>query len=157
LLLLGCTEDTDLPTQPVPFVQRPLGVDPSEGPDLTSEQVALIPDLRDVPRRVKLGNDLRYVVELHNETDEGISLDPCPAFYQAWGESSVAYFGPGFLNCKAAPDVVPAGEAVPFEMVLELPDNFDGQDSFTGTIVWYLGHSGSSSEAAFSKPITVSK
>ena len=101
---------------------------------------------------------LRYVVELRNESDEDIPLDPCPAFYQAWGESGTGYFGPGYLNCEDAPSVVPVDGAVRFRMVLELPnDNIDGSHTFTGTIVWYLGGPGDKTEAVFSRNVTVSR
>ncbi len=152
----GCADESEVAT--VPFIKRPLHVDSSDAPDPTPEQAALRPALVDVPRRVELGNDLRYVVELRNERGDDVSLDPCPAFYQAWGESGTAYFGPGFLNCEDAPSVVPAGGAIRFRMVLELPDDdIDGQDSFTGTIVWNLGGSGSNTEQVYSEMVTVSK
>lgn len=139
LVFAGCTDDSDVTTQTVPFGERPLSVDSSNAPEPTPEQKVLTPTLRNVPGRVRLGNDLRYVVELLNETEDDIPLDQCPAFYQAWGESGTAYFGPGFLNCEDAPSVVPAGGAVRFRMVLELPeDNIEGQDFFAGTLsgIW---------------------
>jgi hypothetical protein len=158
LCLVGCANDGETATGIVPFVERPLKVDPSHAPDPTPEQASLRPVLLDVPHRVKLGNDLRYVVELRNESDKDVSLDPCPAFYQAWGESATAYFGPGFLNCEDAPSVVPAEGAVRFRMVLELPDDdIEGSHSFTGTIVWYLGGPGDNTEAVFSRNVTVSR
>jgi hypothetical protein len=161
LLCLGaCTGDGKVATEIVPFDERPLNVDTSEAPDPTPEQATLKPVLLDVPRRVKLGNDLRYVVELRNQSDDDISLDPCPAFYQAWGESGTGYFGPGYLNCEDAPSVVPADGAVRFRMVLELPDeNIDGpgSHSFTGTIIWHLGADGTNTESVFSKNVTVSR
>jgi hypothetical protein len=160
LCLLGCTGDGKVATEIVPFVERPLDVESSQAPDPTPEQATLKPALMDVPRNVKLGNDLRYVVELRNESNEDISLNPCPAFYQAWGESGTAYFGPGYLNCEDAPSIVPADGAVRFRMVLQLPDadiDGPGSHSFTGTIVWYLGGSGNNTEAAFSKNVTVSR
>jgi hypothetical protein len=156
LCLVGCTDDGTSATEVVPFVERPLNVDSSHAPDTTPGQAALKPVLMDVPRKVKLGNDLRYVVELRNESDEDVSLDPCPAFYQAWGESGTGYFGPGYLNCEDAPSVVPAHGAVRFGMVLDLPnDNIDGSPALTGTIVWYLGGPGDNTEAVFSKNVTV--
>ena len=156
LCLVGCTDDGKAGAAIVPFVERPLNVDSSHAPDPTPEQATLKPALLDVPRKVKLGNDLRYVVELRNESDDEVSLDPCPAFYQAWGESGTGYFGPGFLNCEGAPSVVPAEGAVRFRMVLELPDDdIDGSHTFTGTIVWYLGGPGDNTEAVFSKNVTV--
>jgi hypothetical protein len=159
LFLIGCTGDGEEVTETVPFVERPLGVDSSDAPEPTPEQAALKPVLLDVPRKVKLGNDLRYVVELRNESDDDVSLAPCPAFYQAWGESATAYFGPGYLNCEGAPSVVPASGAVRFRMVLELPDDVGGpgSHSFTGTIIWYLGGSGHNTEPVFSKNVTVSR
>jgi hypothetical protein len=156
LCLVGCTGDGATATEVVPFVERPLNIDPSHAPDTTPEQAALKPVLIDVPRQVKPGNDLRYVVELRNESDNDVSLDPCPAFYQAWGESGTAYFGRGFLNCADAPSVVPADGAVRFGMVLDLPnDNIDGSLAVTGTLVWYLGGPGDNTEAVFSKNVTV--
>ena len=160
LCLVGCTDDGTAASEVVPFVERPLNVDSSHAPDTTPGQAALKPVLMDVPRKVKLGNDLRYVVELRNKSENDVSLNPCPAFYQAWGESGTAYFGPGFLNCEDAPSVVPAEGAVRFRMVLELPDdNIDGpgSHSFTGTIIWYLGGSGNNTEPVFSKNVTVSR
>jgi hypothetical protein len=156
LCLVGCTDDGTEATEVVPFVERPLNVDSSHAPDTTPGQAALKPVLMDVPRKVKLGNDLRYVVELRNESENDVSLNPCPAFYQAWGESGTAYFGRGFLNCEDAPSVVPADGAVRFGMVLDLPnDNIDGSPALTGTIVWYLGGPGDNTEAVFSKNVTV--
>jgi hypothetical protein len=156
LCLVGCTDDGTAATEVVPFVERPLNVDSSHAPDTTPGQAALKPVLMDVPRKVKLGNDLRYVVELRNESENDVSLKPCPAFYQAWGESGTAYFGRGFLNCEDAPSVVPADGAVRFGMVLDLPnDNIDGSPALTGTIVWYLGGPGDNTEAVFSKNVTV--
>jgi hypothetical protein len=158
LCLVGCTDDGKVSTGVVPFVERPLTVDSSHAPDPTPEQATLKPALLDVPRKVKLGNDLRYVVELRNESDDDVSLDPCPAFYQAWGESATAYFGPGYLNCEDAPSVVPADGAVRFRMVLELPDeSIGGSHTFTGTIIWYLGGSGHNTEPVFSKNVTVTR
>jgi hypothetical protein len=158
LLCLGaCTGDTSPSTNGVvPFAAHPLD-DPERPPDLTQDQAALIPRLFEVPRRVRLGDDLRYVVELRNQTDEDISLDPCPAFYQAWGESAIGYFGSGLLNCADAPPAVPARAGVRFEMKLDLPNDFDGQNFFAGTIVWYLGGSGADSEAVHSRTVVVSK
>jgi hypothetical protein len=156
LCLVGCADDGTAATEVVPFVERPLNVDPSHAPDTTPEQAALKPVLMDVPRKVKQGNDLRYFVELRNESDNDVSLDPCPAFYQAWGYSGTAYFGRGFLNCENAPSVVPADGAVRFGMVLDLPnDNIDGSPAITGTLVWYLGGPGDNTEAVFWKNVTV--
>jgi hypothetical protein len=156
LCLVGCTDHGTAATEVVPFVERTLNVDPSRAPDTTPEQAGLEPVLTDVPRKVKPGNDLHYVVELRNESDNDVSLDPCPAFYQAWGESGTAYFRRGFLNCEDAPAVVPAGGAVRFGMALDLPnDNIDGSLGFTGTLVWYLGGPMDNTEAVFSRNVTV--
>ena len=151
----GCTSSTESIGGTVPFVRHPLGVDVSDAPDPTPEQAQLKPVLKDVPSTIKPGRDLRYVVELRNPTDDDVSLDPCPAFYQAYGESGTAYFGPGFLNCEDAPLAVPAGGAVRFEMILELPKRFDGRTYFAGSLIWYLGTSGQSTEAVFSDTIVV--
>jgi hypothetical protein len=156
LCLVGCTDNGTAATEFVPFVERTLNVDPSRAPGTTPEQAALEPVLMDVPRKVKPGNDLRYVVELRNESDNDVSLDPCPAFYQAWGESGTAYFRRGFLNCEDAPSVVPADGAVRFGMALDLPnDNIDGSLGFTGTLVWYLGGPMDNTAAVFWKNVTV--
>ncbi len=147
LSLAACTDDTDS-TDTVPFVERPLRVDTSDAPKPTPEQAQLTPVLRNLPRRIKPGDDLRYVVELRNPTEDDVSLDPCPVFYQAYGESGTAYFGPGFLNCEDAPPAVPAGGSIRFEMVLPLPNK-----PVSGSLIWYLGGSGAGTEPVFSDTI----
>jgi hypothetical protein len=103
---------------------------------------------------------LRYIVELRNESDEDVSLDPCPSFFQVWGEDSLPVFGPGFLNCEEAPPVVPSNGTLRFWMEIPMPNDFDGQDFYAGTIYWRLsGVSGGfgSDTSAFSRYVVVSK
>lgn len=138
-------------TEVVPYEQRPLrepDPDQDDWPPLSAEQQALEPIFHDVPTAVKLGDDIRYVVELRNNSDEEASLDPCPAFFSSWGESATAYFEFGYLNCDDAPAAIPAQSSVRFEMVLPLPPDLDGLKMFTGTLGWRLeGSNGSSAHA----------
>ena len=132
----------------VPFEEHSEGsLDNADIPPATPEQQRLVPRAKDFPKSLTMGETLRYVVELHNPTEEPISLDPCPGYYQAWGESGTAVFGPGVLNCDEGPDEIGPGETVAFEMELDIPTSIDGADCFSGSVFWYLGSSGKSSES----------
>lgn len=121
----------------VPYERLPL---PSRDGDelygpLTEEQLDLIPYYEDLPERVAVGDDIHYVIELYNPTEDDISLDPCPSYFSSFGESATAYFDEGYLNCDAAPPVVPSKGSVRFEMILHLPHDVG---RFTGGISWRL-------------------
>lgn len=124
------------PPEIVPYEANPIPDDaPAGEPSVTEAQVRLEPELLEVPSKLELGDTLRYVVELRNDTDDPISLDPCPAYYQAWGESSVGVSRTSRLNCAEGPDTIGPGESQKFAMELPLVDT----EPTEGAIVWYLG------------------
>lgn len=136
----ACTETPDV----VPYEALELPEDASdEEQSVTREQLNLVPDFLELPDEVALGDTLRYVVELENTSDQVVSLDPCPVYYQAWGESSVSVSRMSYLNCEDAPGDVAPGESVKFEMQLPLTD----VDPIVGSIVWYLGGPGGETRA----------
>ncbi len=142
----------------VPYERRPLPdpeADFDEWPSIAPEQEILRATFVRVPKAVRLGEDLRYVIALHNASDEDVSLNPCPAYYSAWGESATAYFAFGYLNCPDAPPEIPADGTVRFEMVLDMPHDLDGLDRFPGTIIWRLQGSDGETESAFSDTVVV--
>lgn len=73
----------------------------------------------ELPSRVPL-DVFSFVARLHNPTNEAVSLRPCPdyAFSVRWEEAGrdVTPSGVGRLNCENAPEAVPAGSTVAFEM-----------------------------------------
>ena len=108
-----------------------------EDATLTREQVRLRSRILEVPDEVVLGDTLRYVVELANGSDAPVSLEPCPVYYQAYGESGFALSRTSHLNCDDAPPEIASGAALKFEMELPIEDREAvGVD---GSIVWYLG------------------
>ena len=119
----------------VPYEE--LALPEEEDGSVTPQQVKLRPRLLEVPDHVEAGDTLRYVVELSNDSGAPVPLDPCPAYYQAWGESSVAIARTSYLNCDdALPEIAPGG-ALRFEM--ELPIRGRHVPGVVGSIVWYLG------------------
>lgn len=141
----------------VPFKERAISTEREPERESTPEQELLEPRLLRVPKRVELGGVLRYIVELRNESDEEVSLDPCPSFSQSWG---LAIFHPGFLNCEDASPAVPPSGTLRFWMEIPIPNDFEGQDFYAGTIYWRLsGVSGGfgSDNAVFSRMVVVSK
>lgn len=137
---LSACESSD-PTGTVPYVSQPVPEDANPDELVTEAQSSLVADLFDVPREVELGGTLRYGVSLENTGDSDVALEPCPAFYQAWGESGTAVSETSFLNCEEAPDAIAPGETARFEMELVLDDV---ETDFKGSVVWYLGHPDSS-------------
>ena len=132
----------------VPFKEPSEGsLDEADIPPATSEQQSLVPKAKNLPKNLTMGETLSYIVELHNPTKDAISLDPCPGYYQAWGESGTAVFAPGVLNCEDAPGEIGPGETVSFEMEIDIAESIDGADCFSGSVFWYLGSSGESSES----------
>lgn len=155
--IAGC--DTRTPTaQPeiVPYERRPiLQANPDDWPPLAPEQETLRVTFEQVPKKLPAGDDLRYVVALRNESDDDISLDPCPAYYSAWGESLPVAEANEFLNCSEAPPAIPAQATVRFEMIMDLPDDLTRE---SGTIIWRLKGAGDAeSEPAFSPMIELRK
>ncbi|HEX2296343.1 MAG TPA: hypothetical protein VHN37_13670 [Actinomycetota bacterium] len=141
LFSLGACGPTPDPRDVVPYAELPVPEDASdEELAMTSDQLALEIGFADVPQEVTLGSDIRYVVELRNVSDETVSLEPCPVYYQAWGESGFAVSRTSYLNCDEAPPDIPPGERLRFEMRLPVEDREAVQ--VEGGLVWYLGHPG---------------
>ena len=125
----------------VPYEELLVPEDLDEDDVVTDEQLTLEIDFLEVPRKLTLGSDLRYVVELRNEGDDAVELNPCPVYYQAWGESGFAVSRTSYLNCGDAPPLILPGDRLRFEMKLPMTD--PEAVSVVGSIVWYLGSPGS--------------
>lgn len=104
---------------------------------LTEQQQRLRIDMVEVPERVVFGEDLRYVVELTNDSDVPVFMEPCPVYYQAFGESGFAISRTSYLNCDDAPPEIPPGDAVRFEMKLPVDD--PEALHVDSSLIWYLG------------------
>ncbi|HEX2058064.1 MAG TPA: hypothetical protein VHI71_06815 [Actinomycetota bacterium] len=129
----------------IPYAELPVPEDASdEELIVTRDQVALVMSFLDVPAKVTLGSDIRYVVELRNVSDETVSLEPCPVYYQAWGESGFSVSRTSYLNCRDAPAEIVPGNRVRFEMRLPVDD--EEAVHVDGGLVWYLGHPGAEGE-----------
>lgn len=126
---------------PVVYEHLPVEEEALEEALLTEPQADLVVDFAHVPERFTRGEGLRYVVLLRNTGVEPVSLTPCPAYYQAWGESGTAVSRTSYLNCDDAPGAVAPGAAVRFEMELPVGTQ-DVAAGFEGILVWYLGHPG---------------
>jgi hypothetical protein len=89
--------------------------------------------LAEVPRLASTGDTVRYLVLMTNSTQRPIAFDPCPIFSQ-----SISIGTPhqvfGRLNCENAPDLVPPGGMVVFEMKIKI----EGTVSGAGEIGWYM-------------------
>ena len=73
----------------------------------------------DVPKTVR-GHEIPFIVRLQNGGDEAVSLDPCPVYRTAWGESGLSLDAVSYLNCDGAPDQIPPGGTVRFDMTIPL-------------------------------------
>ncbi|HYP22012.1 MAG TPA: hypothetical protein VEV43_00395 [Actinomycetota bacterium] len=134
-LLSGCE-----PAVPAVVPYEPLELPEDvvrEDTALTEQQVKLRSDIVEVPDELVLGETLRYVVELTNESGTPVFLDPCPVYYQAWGESGFSVSRLSYLNCDDAPPEIAPGASLRFAM--ELPIEDPEAVHVDGSIVWYLG------------------
>jgi hypothetical protein len=131
----------------VPFAYRPVGEASISAPDPSGQRSLQDPDppplrglrvrVMQVPSEVPVGGRLRYLVELRNSTRRAIELDPCPAYYSAFGESSTSTFLESYLNCGGGLSTVPARGSLRFAMEIEIPDEvFRPGDR--GTVYWRL-------------------
>jgi hypothetical protein len=137
----------------VPFAYQPVREADYETSAPGAEPALRVPDrpplrglrvrVMQVPKEVRLGERLEYVVELQNQTGKDIKLDPCPAYYSAFGEGSTSTSLESYLNCKDGPPAVPARGSVRFAMEIEVPsDVFMPGDA--GSVYWRLPAAGSS-------------
>jgi hypothetical protein len=138
-LLSACDSTSGSDVIPYAFIPVPEDT-PEEELRVSKEQAALEVEFPDFPEKVTLGSDIRYVVEVRNASDETVSLEPCPVYYQAWGESGFSVDRTSYLNCDEAPDEIPPGGRLRFEMRLPVDD--EEAVHVAGGIVWYLGHPG---------------
>ncbi len=87
---------------------------------------------------VRLGQPLRYSVELRNPTDDPVSLEPCPEVIEVLSvvpqkvAVSTGYRVP--LNCNAAPRTIPPRGGVTFRMELATGGLVTG----AGSVTWQL-------------------
>lgn len=138
LLAVGACDAAPDPRAVVPYEEVPVPEDASdEDLAVTGDQLALEMQFLDVPRRVTLGSELRYVVELRNTGEDPVPLEPCPPYYQAWGESGFSVSRTSYLNCDEAPPDIPPGGRLRFEMRLPIEER--EAVHVVGSIVWYLG------------------
>lgn len=103
-------------------------------PDRQNLRVSL-----ELPDNLDTRGPLGYLVRLANPTDSPISLQPCPAYQVVYGVENVQgamgqVSAVGRLNCDAAPDVVPAGEEIAFEM-MQQPFSGGPEGSISGVSV----------------------
>jgi hypothetical protein len=100
--------------------------------------LSLTAELVDVPSTVRMGQELRFGVRLHNPTDGPIALTDrnCPLFATLLnrpGRSS----GPavdGAMNCQAAPPALPAGADITFRFQFSVASV--GHRPGTWTLYW---------------------
>jgi len=75
------------------------------------------------PTTAHAGEEFSYTVTLRNRSDTDYPLTPCPA-YEEYVSTEDGYSHPNYyLNCDGVQDI-PAGEAVTYEMRLEVPAEF---------------------------------
>jgi hypothetical protein len=91
-------------------------------------------ELVDLPERAPFDGTLQVVVELSNPSPDPVSLDPCPVYRLAYGESGTVVDIHNEMNCAAAPDEIPAGGALRFAAELDLPRE-EIPRGFEGTVI----------------------
>jgi hypothetical protein len=79
--------------------------------------------LSQMPRSVRAGTELRYVVLLTNATGAAVPLDPCPDYDQTLTvlNNSTSTSVVNKLNCAAAPNSIPARSRLTLEMRFAVP------------------------------------
>jgi len=122
------------------FTTVPFRSDPYEGDTWEQDVPESLLDLRlkvsDVPPTIRAGEDLHFVVELHNPTRDSIALQPCPAIFSSYGESGTVAFEVSRLNCKAGPREVKPKQSVRFAWRIQVPRPPDEafEVGFAGTV-----------------------
>lgn len=113
----------------------------SYGNEITVSQPGGLSSLTTVvtaPVSVRLGQLLTYTVELHNPTDDPVSLAECPEFVEVLSvvpqKEPISSGARGPLNCAAAPPSIAPGESVVFLMELSTVGVVTGP----GFVTWQL-------------------
>jgi hypothetical protein len=78
-------------------------------------------ELVELPPTAPFAGTIHLIVELSNPGAEPVSLDPCPVYRLAYGESGTVIEINNELNCSVAPDEIPAGGRLRFATELDLP------------------------------------
>jgi hypothetical protein len=91
-------------------------------------------ELVELPATAPFAGTLRLIVGLHNPGAEPVSLDPCPVYRLAYGESGTVVEINNELNCQAAPDEIPAGGRLLFAAELALPSE-EVPRGFVGSVM----------------------
>jgi hypothetical protein len=90
-----------------------------------NQALSLTADLVQVPPTVEQNSRLAFGLRLHNPTDGPIALtaENCPLYAATLNRNSGAAFPAidGTLNCQDAPDMIPAGRSVVFELAFDVP------------------------------------
>lgn len=90
-----------------------------------NQALSLTADLVQVPLAVEQNSRLTFGVRLHNPTEGPISLtaENCPLYAATLNRSGGAAFPAidGTLNCQDAPNMIPAGRSVVFELAFDVP------------------------------------
>jgi hypothetical protein len=151
--LASCQPVRERTPEVVPFEYLPVRESDMTTPSVGGQRTLRVPSpstrrnlrvrVREVPKEVQLGDRLEYVVELNNPTRRDVELDPCPAYYSAFGESGTATFIESYLNCGHAPSSVPARGSLHFAMEIEVPAGAV-QPGSVGTLYWRLPAAGPS-------------
>lgn len=148
------TADVHKPATPVCSAQQPEGdrgirtylstgaFDRARMPtQLDSPQRVLQATLEQVPKSLRPGQVVDYVVRLTNPTSEDVPLSPCPGYYTSrfvLGTGDRGGFNVGQvyrLNCRPV-TVVPAQGSVGFHMRTEVPTDPPGGPTFS--LAWRL-------------------
>jgi hypothetical protein len=90
-----------------------------------NQALSLTADLVQVPPTVEQNSQLAFGVRLHNPTEGPIALtaENCPLYAVTLNRNGGAAFPAidGTLNCQDAPDTIPAGRSVVFELAFDVP------------------------------------
>lgn len=106
----GC--DPAQPNVAVPWNNFP--APPPESP--------LVATLEDVPNKVSVQEPLAFTVHLANPGSEPVALDPCPVYEATYGESATVTWFTNQFNCDDAPEEIPAGGELRFDVEMPLSD-----------------------------------
>jgi hypothetical protein len=124
-------------TTSVPWRRIEKGSWPYPEPPLAGSPITLRL-LTDGPARQ--GRPYAFVIRIGNVGDEAVSLRPCPAYRAQY----LPHVEVGYLNCEAAPDAIPPGGYLDFEMQIDVLDLDEPNRPLRGAyeLLWLLGGEG---------------
>jgi hypothetical protein len=120
----------------VPFRLLPVESPPSIPSDSALRDLSV--EVVSAPEEAEPGETLEFVVSINNPTAEPVQLEPCPAYFANFGESSITTRPVlSLLNCEAADPIPPSG-AERFAMEIELTEDLRDLRLDFGSIFWRL-------------------